>query len=113
MNYEKVLAVAALLWLIGSVLLMARSVRAGRSLTDRLARQDPEAYEALGRPRPGFFYSARRSRFAEFLSRRAYENLDDASLSEQFEAFRASERRLVLSTLAVGGLLALLVLAVQ
>lgn len=111
MDSEKALALVALIWLFGSVLLMARSIRIGRALTRQLARQDPETYEALGRPRPGFFYSARRSRFAQFLGRREYEDLTDRSLAEQFDAYRISETRLVLSVLVSGAFLGGLALA--
>ena len=111
MDYENTLALVALTWLLGSVLLMARSIRAGRALTDQLATRAPDTYEALGRPRPGFFHSARRSRFAQFLGRREYEALADRSLVKQFDAYRISETRLVLGVLASGALIGVLALA--
>ena len=113
MEYEKVLGFIVLGWLIGAILLITRLIRRGRKLAAVLAAQHPEIYEALGRPQPGYFYSARRSRFAQFVARREYENLGDSALSAQFEGYRKAEARLLLSLLASLGLVALLVLTVQ
>jgi hypothetical protein len=113
MEPEKAIGIIALIWLVGSFLLMARSIRRGRELAEALAARDPETYEALGRPRPGYFESVRRTRFARFVGRREFEKLVDAPLSAQFEAYRKSEARLVLSILASGAFVALLVFAVR
>lgn len=108
MGFEKAIALIASAWLVGSLLLMARSIRKGRDLADALAARHPEIYQALGRPRPGYFESVRRTRFAQFVGRREFENLADGSLSAEFEAFRKSEARLVISSVASGVLLAAL-----
>ena len=108
MESEKTIGLIALVWLIGSFLLMGRSIHRGRDLAEALATRHPEIYEALGRPRPGYFESVRRTRFARFVARREFESLGDGSLSAEFEAFRKSEARLVLSILASGAVLAAL-----
>jgi hypothetical protein len=113
MGIEQVVAVIALGWLIGAVLLMGRSIRRGRVLAEALAQRHPQTYEALGRPRPGYFHSVRRSRFAGFVARREFENLGDPELAAQFDNYRRSEARLVLSILATMIVVALLVLAVR
>jgi hypothetical protein len=108
MGLEKTLGFIALIWLVGSVLLMARSVREGCDLADELAKRHPEVYEALGRPRPGFFYSAERTRFAQYVGRRKFENLGDDTLSARFEAYRKREARIIVSVLSIGAILAAL-----
>ena len=113
MEIEKVLGLILLGWLIGAVLLAARLVRRGRELTMVLATQHPEKYEALGRPRPGFLQSARRSQFTQFISRRAYRNLGDPALSARFEDYRKAEARLLISLLVSLVIVALLVLMVR
>jgi hypothetical protein len=92
---------------------MARSIRKGRQLADALAARHPKIYQALGRPRPGYFESVRRTRFAQFVGRREFEKLADASLSADFEAYRKSEARLIICILASGVLLAVLAAAVR
>jgi hypothetical protein len=111
MESEKALGLIALVWLVGSFLLMIRSIREGRDLAEALATRHPETYEALGRPRPGYLESVRRTRFAQFVGRREFEDLADESLSPQFEAYRKSEARLILSILASGLVVVLLALA--
>jgi hypothetical protein len=113
METGKVLAIVALIWLIASFLAMARSIRRGRELADMLAVRYPEAYEALGRPQPGYFESARRTRFSRFVGRREFEQLGDEMLATHFEAYRKSEARIVLSSILSGSVLALLVLALR
>jgi len=113
MEPEKALALVALGWLIGSSLLMARSIRSGRDLAEALATRHPATYEALGRPSPGYLDSVRRTRFAQFVGRREFENLADVSLSARFDAYRKSEARLVLSILASGAVLASLTFVVR
>ena len=108
MEFEKALGLVALGWLLGSFLLMAGSLRGGRDLAEALATRHPATYEVLGRPRPGYFESARRTRFAQFVGRREFENLGDGSLSAQFEAYRKSEARLVLSIFASAAVVAVL-----
>jgi len=113
MESEKAVGIVALAWLIGSFLLMSRSIRRGRDLAEQLATRHPATYEALGRPRPGYFESVRRTRFAQFVGRREFENLANGSLSAQFESYRKSEARLVLSIVASGVIVALLAFAVR
>ena len=113
MGSETALGLAALTWLVVSFLLMARTIRSGRELAEALATRHPATYEALGRPRPGYFESARRTRFAQFVGRREFEDLADGALSARFEAYRKSEARLVLSILASGTIVALIAFAVS
>ena len=112
MQPAKFLAYVALAWLIVSVLLLARTIRRGRELSDLLAARHPETYAALGCPRPGFLESARRTRFARFVGRREFEQLGDAGLARQFDAFRKFEARLVISLVASAALLAAIAIAV-
>lgn len=111
MTLEATLGIVAACWLAVSFILMARSIFEGRALADALAERHPDAYETLGRPRPGFFLSARRSRFSRYVAQREFEDLADGALVARFEAYRRAEARLVLSVLASGGAIALLALA--
>jgi hypothetical protein len=113
MGLEKTIGFVALTWLVVSFLLMARSIRRGRDLTEALATRHPETYEALGRPRPGYFDSVSRRRFAQFVRRREFENLADGSLSAEFEAYRKSEARLILSILTSAAVVAVLAVALR
>ena len=113
MGLEKAVALVALGWLIGGILLMSRSIRRGRELAGTLAKRHPEIYEALGRPRPGYLHSVRRDRFAKFVGRREFETLADPDLLAQFEEYRKFEARLVLSVLAGLVVVALLIFAVR
>jgi len=113
MGLEQVIGLIALAWLVGSFLLMVRSIRKGRDLADMLAARYPEMYEELGRPRPGYFESMRRTRFAHFVGRREFANVVDARLSAQFEAYRKSEARLISSILASGAVVAVLAVALR
>ncbi len=113
MESETVAGLVALGWLIGAFLLMARSVQRGRNLADTLATRHPETYEVLGRPRPGYLHSVRRSRFSQFVAHREFENLGDPALAAQFEAYRKAEARLVLSIIVSMVVVALIGLAVR
>jgi hypothetical protein len=113
MESETVLGLMALTWLVSFLLLMARSIQSGRDLAETLAKRDPATYAALGRPRPGWLESVRRTRFAQFVGRREFENLADRSLSAKFEAYRKSEARLAVTFLASGVIVALLALFVR
>lgn len=112
MELEKAVGLVALTWLIGSLLLFARLIRRGREISKVLAARYPETYEAAGRPRPGYLYSARRDRFAQFVGRREFDDLEDGALAARFEAYRQSEARLLLSVLASGAVVALIAVAV-
>jgi len=109
---EKGLAYVALAWLIGAVLVMMRSVRRGRELAESLATRHPDLYEALGRPLPGYLESARRTRWARWLGRREFAELEDGALVAELEAHRKAEARRVISILAIGAVIAA-VLVVQ
>lgn len=113
MDPEKVVGLASLAWLIGSLLLMAGSIRRGRELAETLAARYPETYQALGRPRPGYLENVRRTRFAQFVGRGEYKELSDGALSAQFEAYRKFEVRLISCILVTGAIVALLALAVR
>jgi hypothetical protein len=113
MDVERFIGYIALCWLVGSVLLMARSIRRGCDLAETLAQRDPATYEALGRPRPGYFDSQRRRRFARFVGQREFESLADAALSFRFEAYRKHEARLIPAILASGAAVAVLGLVVR
>ena len=113
MDSENAFGLVALAWLIGSFLLMARSIRRGRDLATALSERHPAIYEALGRPCPGYLESVRRTRFARYVGRREFEDLTDVALSAQFEAYRQSEARLILSIIAIGALISLLALVTR
>jgi hypothetical protein len=113
MKSDQALGLIALGWLVGAILLSVRLIRRGRQLAAALATQHAETYEALGRPQPGYLQSVRQSRFAQFVARREYENLDDPALSAQFEDYRKAEARLLLSLLVSLGVVALIVLTVR
>ena len=110
MESETVLGLVALIWLVSSFLLMARFIRVGRSLTDALAARHPATYEELGRPRPSYFDSVRRTRFSQFVGRREFENLSDGSLVAEFESYRKSEARVIVFVLASGTFIVLVAL---
>lgn len=110
---ERILAYVALGWLIGAWLLLVGSVRRARALADALAARHPEKYEALGRPRPGYFDSIRRDRFARFVGRREFQQLGDPPLIAEFEAHRKAETRLMIFILSTLAVIALLMLAVR
>lgn len=94
-------------WLFTSFALIGRSVSRGRRLSDDLAHRHPHLYEELGRPRPSWLQSVRRSRFERFVQGREYAALDDPVLKEAFETYRAAELRLLVfligSTCIVAG----------
>lgn len=99
MEIEQIVALVAVGWLAGALLLMGGSIRRGRQLATELANRHPAVYEKAGRPCPGYLYSVRRDRFAQFVARRQYAQLSDPVLAAEFEAFRKSEARLVISLL--------------
>jgi hypothetical protein len=110
---QKLAAAVALAWLIVACLVMARSVRRGRDLATALAQRHPETYEALGRPRPGYFASVRRDRFARFVARREFDEIGDPVLAARFEEHRKSEARAVIAILASMAAVALIVLVAK
>jgi hypothetical protein len=113
MQNESAVGIVALLWLFGSLLLMVRSIRTGRDLADSLAMRHPDTYEELGRPYPGYFESLRRTRFAQFVGRREFEDLPDPPLVSQFEAYRKSEATLVVGIVSCGAAIALAVYLIR
>ena len=106
MSLESAIAAAAAGWLAMAMGWLVRSVQYGRQLAEQLELRDPDRYEALGSPRPGYFDSLRRNRFSRFVMQAEFRSLADAALIAQFEAYRTTEiRRLVvvLSTLVALG----------
>ena len=106
MDLESAVAAAAAGWLAMAMGWLVRSAQYGRRLAEQLAQRDPDRYEALGSPTPGYFDSIRRNRFFRFVMRAEFRSLTDAALAEQFEAYRKTEIRglvVVLSTLAILG----------
>jgi hypothetical protein len=106
MDLETAIAAAAAGWLAMAMGWLVRSVQYGRQLAEQLESRDPDRYEALGSPRPGYFDSVRRSRFSRFVMRAEFRSLTDPALVEQFEAYRRTEIRglvVVLSSLAILG----------
>lgn len=99
----------AFIWLLGSVVLIGRSVRSGSILAEALAARHPRTYEDLGRPRPTYFESIRRVRFFRFVLRREYILLNDPVLQPQFEHYRSEELRRLMF-IASGGLATLVAL---
>jgi len=113
MNPEKAVALVALGWLAAAWLLMVRVIRRGRDLAEEIATRHPEAYERLGRPRPGYLDSIQRTRFAQFVARREFQELADPPLSERFEEHRKFEARVMAALLVTLGAIALLLAAVR
>lgn len=97
---------------VGGVLL-ASSVRRGRTLCDELARRHPAEYERLGRPRPGYFDSARRNAYLRFVLQRGFAALEDPVLVEAFARLRRSELRQLVFLLAGFGALGLAALGLE
>jgi hypothetical protein len=105
-EFESAIAAAAAGWLAMAMGWLVRSVQYGRRLAAELESRDPDRYEALGSPRPGYFDSIRRNPFFRFVMQAEFRSLTDAALVEQFEAYRRTEIRglaVVLSTLAILG----------
>jgi len=107
MDSKTAIGFAASAWLVVSFMLMARSIQKGRQLAQELAARHPDTYKALGHPRPGYFESIRRTRFAQFVGRGEFENLPDGALAARFRAYKRSEARLVIGILATGILVSL------
>ena len=110
---ERAAAFFGVVWLIGAMLVMMRSIRQGQALADKLAERHAPLYASLERPRPGYWHSIRRNRFAKFIADRGYERLDDPVLAAEFEAYRKREARLVVSILISMGALLVLFLGVE
>jgi len=103
---ESAIAAAAAGWLAVAMGWLVRSVQYGRRLAEQLELRDPDRYEALGSPRPGYFDSLRRNRFFRFVMQAEFRSLIDAALVDQFETYRRTEIRglvVVLSSLAILG----------
>lgn len=99
---EETVGAAGALYLAISMVLIVVWVRRGREVADLLALRHPDRYESLGRPRPGYFDSPRRTRFVMYLARREYVELADPPLVHEFEELRRFERRMM--TLLMAGL---------
>ena len=113
MTSEKAVGIVALAGLVGALLLMARLIQKGRKMVALLAQRHPDTYEALGRPRPGYFHSPRRSSFSRFIASREYMDLADAELCAQFDAYRKDEAKLLISLLGTLAIVAGLVFWVR
>lgn len=98
---EETLGAAGAVYLAISMVWITVWVRRGQELAARLALRHPDRYEALGRPRPGYFDSPQRTRFARYLAAREYRELPDPPLVEEFEELRRFERRMM-TVLMVG-----------
>ena len=110
MELDQILGLILLGWLVSAMVLISLLVRRGRKLTAFIKSRHPETYEELGRPRPGLWNSARRTRFARFIAQREFEELGDDRLSQACEAYRKAEIRVLLGiviSLAVVGSLVL------
>ena len=113
MEPETTVAFLGLAWMIAAALLLMRSVRRGRAIAASLAERHPDTFEALGRPRPGYFQSRRSMRFARYIAKREYEKLGDVELRLRFEDYRDGEMHLLVVLLVTMGIVALLMLAVR
>lgn len=96
MEAQQIAGLVAIAWLIAAMLMMARVIRRGRALAGELATRHPKIYADSGRPQPGFFHSARRNRFTQFVAQRKYDALKDPALAAKFDAHRKSEARTLL-----------------
>jgi hypothetical protein len=74
-----------------------------------LALRRPERFEALGRPRPGWWDSIRRDRFFRFVMQRGHSDLGDPPLVERFERYRSMQVRFLALSLVGLGIVGLLV----
>jgi hypothetical protein len=90
---EEGIGIAGGVFLLLGFALLARSVRKGRDISELLEMRHPERFEALGRPRPGYFDSVQRTRFEQFILRREYRDLDDPYLIERCEDLRSFNLR--------------------
>ena len=81
---EHAVAVSGLCFLVIGGLLLTWSVYRGRRLCQLLAQRIPRLYAELGSPLPGYFYSARRTAYLQFIMRRKFQDLPDPELIESF-----------------------------
>lgn len=86
-------------------LLLAISVYRGRKLCRVLAERMPLKYAELGSPLPGYFHSARRAAYFQFIMRRKFEGLEDLQLAESFSHLHRFEvRQLIFLAIGFGAL---------
>lgn len=105
MKPEHAVAAGGLCFLVIGGLLLAVSVYRGRKLCRVLAERMPLKYAELGSPLPGYFHSARRAAYFQFIMRRKFEELGDPQLAESFSRLHRFEvRQLVFLTLGFGAL---------
>lgn len=105
MNPEHVVAVAGLCFLVVGGLLLTWSVYRGRRLCGVLAQHFPREYANLGSPLPGYFYSARRTAYLQFIMQQKFRDLPNPELVKSFAAlYRFETSQLVY---LVAGFLAL------
>jgi hypothetical protein len=93
MTFEQAVVGTAIAFFSVASLLLVRSVRQGRALSELLAARHPDGYEKLGRPWPGYFQSARRNRYFRLVMQREYLRIDDPPLMLRFENHRRFQIR--------------------
>ena len=105
MKPEHAVAVGGLCFIVIGGLLLAASVYRGRKLCRLFAERMPQKYAELGSPLPGFFHSARRTAYFQFIMRRKFEGLGDPQLAESFSGLHRFEiRQLVFLAVGFGAL---------
>lgn len=105
MKPEHAVAVGGLCFLGIGGLLFAASVYRGNKLCRLLAERMPQKYAELGSPRPGYFHSARRTAYFQFIMRRKFEDLGDLQLIESFSRlYRWEVRQLIFLVAGFGAL---------
>ena len=93
---EHIVAVSGLCFLVVGGLLLTWSVYCGRRLCRLLAERFPEKYSDLGSPLPGYFYSARRTAYLQFIMQKKFQDLPNPELVSAFaELYRLEAWQLV------------------
>ena len=83
---EHFVAVSGLGFLVLGGLLLTWSVFSGRRLCRLLAERFPREYADLGAPLPGYFYTARRTSYLQFVMQRKFLSLPDSELVNSFSS---------------------------
>ena len=92
---ELIVGAVTVAFMVTSALLLIRSVGRGRRIAELLESRHPDEYRQLGRPRPGYFQSARRWRFDQFIMGREYLDLKNPDLIAQCERLRGYNLRVL------------------
>ena len=110
MDWQYVVGLVALIWLIGSVVTMALDVRRGRVLCQELQERHSVLFDTLGRPCPAILPTSQSRQFAQFLASRRYNEVPDATLQSRFLSYHRQETQLLIALLVslaiVAGLIA-------